>query len=260
MQLKNPNLSQPIQTDINSLSYTINPQTIPKIMCRADTDGFVEVKFSRRQKKQHSKFCKVCFDAGKSEAEYTNHFVRSKQAKDAPVVCPTLLALECNYCHKHGHTIGYCPMLKNQQHDGSDSSSVSSISTTRSEETKKLKQVLNIKETETETTPFIPVSVMRQTSTPVSPPVAVAAPAPAVAPPTVAPEDKVQQMFELIKQQQTQILLLEQSVSILNEKVKLLMAPSAVQDKKVISKHKVCFASDDDEELGWGDIPMSDEE
>lgn len=58
------------------------------------------------------KFCKVCCDAGKTKEEYTNHFVRASREPGAPVVCPTLLALNCNYCHKNGHTPKYCPALK----------------------------------------------------------------------------------------------------------------------------------------------------
>ena len=63
-------------------------------------------------------FCKICFDTGKSEEEFTSHFV-----KDAPpsaannwrggaVVCPVLLATECRYCHDLGHTKNHCEKLK----------------------------------------------------------------------------------------------------------------------------------------------------
>jgi hypothetical protein len=56
-------------------------------------------------------FCKVCQDAGKSESEYTNHFVRSEPGPNGKVVCPTLLAQECRYCFQQGHTAGYCPVI-----------------------------------------------------------------------------------------------------------------------------------------------------
>lgn len=49
--------------------------------------------------------CKVCRDAGKSEAEYQSHWVRSKSGK---VVCPTLLSQRCRSCGKSGHTVKYC--------------------------------------------------------------------------------------------------------------------------------------------------------
>ena len=55
-------------------------------------------------------FCKVCFDAGKSEGEYSSHFVRNERG--GKVVCPTLLNLNCTYCHKKGHTKSYCKDLK----------------------------------------------------------------------------------------------------------------------------------------------------
>jgi len=43
------------------------------------------------QKKVAKPFCKVCFDAGKSEVEYTSHFVKSEPGIKGKVVCPTLL-------------------------------------------------------------------------------------------------------------------------------------------------------------------------
>ena len=53
-------------------------------------------------------FCKVCKDAGKSEQEFTSHFVRSEPGPKGKIVCPTLLVLECKHCFKKGHTISYC--------------------------------------------------------------------------------------------------------------------------------------------------------
>jgi hypothetical protein len=54
-------------------------------------------------------FCKVCQDAGKSESDYTSHFVKSDKGV---VICPTLLAITCRYCNKQGHTIKFCPTLE----------------------------------------------------------------------------------------------------------------------------------------------------
>jgi hypothetical protein len=56
-------------------------------------------------------FCKVCFDAGKPESEYTSHYTRDKPGLDGKVVCPTLKKLECKYCFKKGHTVSYCKVL-----------------------------------------------------------------------------------------------------------------------------------------------------
>lgn len=58
------------------------------------------------------KFCKVCQDAGKLESEYRSHFIRETRDPNSRVVCPTLLALECRFCFKKGHTIKYCVVLK----------------------------------------------------------------------------------------------------------------------------------------------------
>ena len=59
-----------------------------------------------------SKFCKVCQDAGKTEAEYRSHFTRETPEPSSKVVCPTLLALECRFCFEKGHTVKYCKVLK----------------------------------------------------------------------------------------------------------------------------------------------------
>lgn len=61
------------------------------------------------------KFCKVCHDAGKPESEYTSHFVRSSTGSDSVVVCPTLLALNCRYCGKAGHTVKFCKELEQKK-------------------------------------------------------------------------------------------------------------------------------------------------
>ena len=58
-------------------------------------------------------FCKVCYDAGKSEREYTSHYVKNKPGNEGKVVCPYLLSLVCTYCKKkEGHTASHCPVLK----------------------------------------------------------------------------------------------------------------------------------------------------
>lgn len=61
------------------------------------------------------KYCKVCHDAGKSEAEYRSHFTRETRDPSSNVTCPTLLELECRYCYKNGHTVKYCPTLKDNE-------------------------------------------------------------------------------------------------------------------------------------------------
>jgi hypothetical protein len=60
-------------------------------------------------------FCKVCFDAGKPELEYTNHCVKNNTGK---LICPILLNQLCRYCSKNGHTVSYCPvMAKNKKRE-----------------------------------------------------------------------------------------------------------------------------------------------
>lgn len=62
-------------------------------------------------------FCKVCFDTGKSEKEYTSHYVKNIPGPNGTVICPTLLSLECRYCKTKGHTISRCPHLKDKKRD-----------------------------------------------------------------------------------------------------------------------------------------------
>lgn len=58
-----------------------------------------------------TKFCKVCFDLKKPKEEYESHYVRETPEPTAKVTCPTLLAFECTFCFKAGHTVGYCKDL-----------------------------------------------------------------------------------------------------------------------------------------------------
>lgn len=57
-------------------------------------------------------FCTVCKNAGKSEKDFTSHFVKESTSPFAKVVCPTLLQQQCNYCKEKGHTPKFCPKLK----------------------------------------------------------------------------------------------------------------------------------------------------
>ena len=57
-------------------------------------------------------FCKVCYDAGKSEYEYKSHYVKSEVGVKGKVCCPTLLSQACTYCQEVGHTVKYCVILK----------------------------------------------------------------------------------------------------------------------------------------------------
>jgi hypothetical protein len=58
--------------------------------------------------------CKVCFDAGKPESEYTSHWVRTlpDRSGKSTITCPTLLNTECRYCSQIGHTTKFCKVLE----------------------------------------------------------------------------------------------------------------------------------------------------
>ena len=72
------------------------------------------IQYNNNTKKTMKPYCKVCHDSGKSEKEYTSHFVKSNLGPSGVVVCPTLLSQACTYCNKRGHTVKYCQSLKKQ--------------------------------------------------------------------------------------------------------------------------------------------------
>ena len=69
---------------------------------------------SSRNNSSKKPFCKVCHDAGKAESVYTSHCVKTYNINTGKTdtTCPTLLALECRYCWKTGHTVKFCPVLE----------------------------------------------------------------------------------------------------------------------------------------------------
>jgi hypothetical protein len=70
---------------------------------------------NKKQMSAVKPYCKVCHDAGKTEKEYTNHYVKSAPGPEGKVVCPTLLAQCCGYCGACGHTPKFCPTLAAQK-------------------------------------------------------------------------------------------------------------------------------------------------
>ncbi len=72
------------------------------------------MSYRRTQRKETVKkpFCKVCKDAGKSEKEYTSHFVRQTPHPESPIICPTILNTKCNFCNGIGHLVSRCPSKK----------------------------------------------------------------------------------------------------------------------------------------------------
>ncbi len=72
------------------------------------------MSYRRTQRKETAKkpFCKVCKDSGKSEKEYTSHFVRQTPHPESPIICPTILNSKCNFCNGNGHLVSRCPSKK----------------------------------------------------------------------------------------------------------------------------------------------------
>ena len=59
-------------------------------------------------KATNNKFCGVCKNIGKSEAEYTSHYTKSVPGSKGIVVCPTILHNKCNKCQQIGHFPDHC--------------------------------------------------------------------------------------------------------------------------------------------------------
>ena len=72
-------------------------------------------KFS--QPEEQKKFCSVCHKAGKTEREYTNHFIKSTPGPNGIVICPTILSSECKFCFQRGHWASeeHCPSLREKK-------------------------------------------------------------------------------------------------------------------------------------------------
>ena len=84
-------------------------------------------------------YCKVCHDAGKSESEYTNHYVRSSPDRNGNtnVTCPTLLSTECRFCYKLGHTTKFCPVIAGRKKYEEKSARISSFKVKEQEKKEK---------------------------------------------------------------------------------------------------------------------------
>lgn len=69
---------------------------------------------SKNTQSRKTPFCSACKNAGKSEKEYTSHFLRASPDPNSKIVCPVINNAECNYCMKKGHWASekYCPKMQ----------------------------------------------------------------------------------------------------------------------------------------------------
>lgn len=57
--------------------------------------------------------CTFCLNLGKTKSEYSHYtYSLPDQNGKSKTLCQELLATECKYCFKLGHTVKYCPALK----------------------------------------------------------------------------------------------------------------------------------------------------
>jgi hypothetical protein len=85
-----------------------------EMLCFHKANSIKQSQSNHTKMSSNQKFCKVCQDAGKSETEYRSHFIRETRDPNSKITCPTLLAIECRYCFKRGHTLKYCSAFKNK--------------------------------------------------------------------------------------------------------------------------------------------------
>jgi hypothetical protein len=76
--------------------------------------------YSRNSTTNPKTLCVVCRDAGKTEKEYTSHFVKDQPGPNGKVVCPTLLNQACRICGETGHTSSYCSQYRPRRDDRRD--------------------------------------------------------------------------------------------------------------------------------------------
>ena len=86
---------------------------LPKVV-RSIAEGLKSIPSKKFQSEMKSRsvtsklpFCPICRDAGLSAEEYTSHHIWSDESRET-VVCPTLLAHQCEKCGQMGHMPSYC--------------------------------------------------------------------------------------------------------------------------------------------------------
>ena len=90
---------------------------LPKVL-RSISEGLKDIPAKKfisemRSRSVMSKqpFCPICRDAGLSAEEYTSHHIWSDETRET-VICPTLLAHQCEKCGEMGHMPSYCGRIQ----------------------------------------------------------------------------------------------------------------------------------------------------
>lgn len=69
---------------------------------------FLLLLIMQNNSRYNTPYCGTCRNAGKSRAEYTNHWTRSEPGPGGTITCPLILSTTCGRCHKIGHWAKYC--------------------------------------------------------------------------------------------------------------------------------------------------------
>jgi hypothetical protein len=68
----------------------------------------IPILIMQNNHRYNTPYCGTCRNAGKSRAEYTNHWTRSEPGPGGTITCPLILNTTCGNCHKKGHWAKYC--------------------------------------------------------------------------------------------------------------------------------------------------------
>ena len=63
-------------------------------------------------------YCSFCKNIGIPGPH--GHTIRDLKNVEKTIICPRLLANECTYCHKFGHTKSHCELLTNKANDNNN--------------------------------------------------------------------------------------------------------------------------------------------
>lgn len=90
-------------------------------------------------------YCAHCFNLGKDESVFRSHFIRESPDPSSKIVCPELLATECPYCFKTGHTKSRCPIILAQDKSAKKEESRQKFLAEQEEKAKKATKTQKVK-------------------------------------------------------------------------------------------------------------------
>ena len=90
-------------------------------------------------------YCAHCFNLGKDESVFRSHFIIESPDPSSKIVCPELLATQCPYCFKTGHTTSRCPIILAQDKSAKKEESRQKFLAEQEEKAKKATKTQKVK-------------------------------------------------------------------------------------------------------------------